>query len=347
MAVRKRGAVDVRLLHAAEAQDVLLGLLLNHVDHVVHGDDADEAPGLADHRRRHEVVLVEDVTHLLLVGLGGDRLQVRRHDVAEPHRAAGAEQPVKRDAPDGPVVRVDDVDLVEVVRHVAAGLAHVIDGLAYGPEGRQRDQLPLHQAAGAVLGVRQALRDAGPLLARDRVENLLALWVVQVLEDGDGIVALHVRDGLGGPLRADLRNQLLADLVLDMGKNVAAQHIVGDGDEAAALARAEPLDQIGDVGLVQGCDQRADPVAVGLRQRRPHGADKLGRQAIEPLRSAPPGLGAGLRRLVGPRHPALTQPTASAAARAMPLCPARLWASTAATAVMLRTPRVVAEPCST
>ena len=128
----------------------------------------------------------------------------------------------------------------------------------------QRDQLALHQAAGAVLGVRQAFRDAGAFLARDRVEDLLALRVVEVLEHGDGVVALHVRDRLGGPFRTDLPDQLLTDVVLDMGEHVAAQYVVGDRDEAAALAGTEALDQIGDVGLVQGRDQGAHPVAVVL-----------------------------------------------------------------------------------
>ena len=111
----------------------------------------------------------------------------------------GAQQPVQRNPPDRPVARVDHVDFVKIARQVVAGLAHVVDGLAHGPERRQRDQLALHQAAGAVLGMGEACRDAGPLLARDRVEDLLALRVVEVLQHGDGIVAVHVRDGFGNP----------------------------------------------------------------------------------------------------------------------------------------------------
>ena len=151
----------------------------------------------------------------------------------------------------------------------------MVDGLAHGPEGRQRDQLALHQAAGAVLRIGQAFRDAGPLLAGDRIEDFLALRVVEVFENGDGVVALHVRDGFGGALRADLADQLLANIVLDVGEHVAAQHVVGDGDEAAAFSGAKPLDQIGDVGFVQRRRQGADTIAVGLRQRRAHGADEL------------------------------------------------------------------------
>ena len=87
-----------------------------------------------------------------------------------------------------------------------------------------------------------------------------------------------------------------------MGEHVAAQHIVGDGDEAAALAGAEPLDQVGDVGLVQRRDQGTHAVAVRLRQRRTHGTDEPGRQAIEAFSPVPLGCGAGLRRQIGPRH---------------------------------------------
>ena len=82
------------------------GLLLNHVHHVVHGNHADQAPGSADHRRRDEVVLLEDVADLLLVGLGGNRLEIGRHDVAQQqHRASGTQQPVQGNPPDRPVAR--------------------------------------------------------------------------------------------------------------------------------------------------------------------------------------------------------------------------------------------------
>ena len=60
---------------AAEPQDVLLGLLLDDVDHVVDRHHADEALVGVHHRRRLEVVALELARHLLLVG-------GRQHDVA-------------------------------------------------------------------------------------------------------------------------------------------------------------------------------------------------------------------------------------------------------------------------
>ncbi len=76
--VSKTGCVQIVLPHAAEAHDVLLRLLLDHVDHVVDGDHADQPAGVVDHRRRDQVVLAEDVGHLLLVHRGrhGDQMPI-------------------------------------------------------------------------------------------------------------------------------------------------------------------------------------------------------------------------------------------------------------------------------
>ena len=52
----------------AKRLHVLFGLVLNDLDDVVDGDDADEAVVLVDDRRRHQVVALELAGHLLLVG---------------------------------------------------------------------------------------------------------------------------------------------------------------------------------------------------------------------------------------------------------------------------------------
>ena len=62
---------------AAEAPQILVGLLLDHLDHVVDGDDADQALVGVDHRRRLQVVALELARHRLLVG-------GRQHDLRGP-----------------------------------------------------------------------------------------------------------------------------------------------------------------------------------------------------------------------------------------------------------------------
>jgi hypothetical protein len=47
---------------------------------------------------------------------------------------------------------IDHEDLVERLRQVR-GVAHVVDGLADGPERRDGDEFALHAPAGAAFGV--------------------------------------------------------------------------------------------------------------------------------------------------------------------------------------------------
>ena len=226
---------------------------------------------------------------------------------------------MERDAPDRLVARVDDVDLVEGARQVP-GLAHVVDGLADRPERRQRHQLPLHQAAGAVFGPGEALRHPGPLRARDRVQDGRPPRRVEVLEHGHGVVAVHVGDRFRRPLGADFGDQRLADAVLDMGQHVAAEHVVGERDQAAALVRAEALDQVGGVGVVQRREEGADPVTVGGRERPAHFADETGGEAVEPV--LPASSGRRTARLPAPvfRH-ASRLPCRACPVRCADFCP--------------------------
>ena len=53
--------------NAAERLDVLFRLLLNHVDDVVEGNDADQPVILIDDWRGDEVVALEQARHILLV----------------------------------------------------------------------------------------------------------------------------------------------------------------------------------------------------------------------------------------------------------------------------------------
>ena len=68
----------------AEQPDVLLGLLLQRLHGVVDGDDPDQPPVRVDHRRRDQVVLVEDVGHVLLRLVGAEGAEVLVHQLLEP-----------------------------------------------------------------------------------------------------------------------------------------------------------------------------------------------------------------------------------------------------------------------
>ena len=76
---RERGDVHdvVRQFFVADAGeplDVLFGLLLDDVDDVVDGQDADQPLVLVDDGGRQQIVLLEDLRRLFLVHLGRDRM---------------------------------------------------------------------------------------------------------------------------------------------------------------------------------------------------------------------------------------------------------------------------------
>ena len=80
-------------LHAAELEDVLLGLLLDHVDHVVDGDHAEQPAGRVDHRRRDQAVLAELEADLLLVHVDRDQVQLLELELGQQHAALAAQRP--------------------------------------------------------------------------------------------------------------------------------------------------------------------------------------------------------------------------------------------------------------
>ena len=91
--------LSLRLLVADAGQrlDVLVGLLLDHLDDVVDGDDADQPLVLVDDRRRHQVVALELAGDLGLVGGGEHHRPVGVHDLLDLDVPLGAQQSRKLD----------------------------------------------------------------------------------------------------------------------------------------------------------------------------------------------------------------------------------------------------------
>ena len=87
---------------AGHLVDVLGGLVLDDVEHVVDGDRAHQTILRVDHRNGDEVVLVDDVGDLLLVGVDRHRDDVGGHDVAEQRGRAGRDQPTQANETEQP-----------------------------------------------------------------------------------------------------------------------------------------------------------------------------------------------------------------------------------------------------
>ena len=100
------------------AANVLLGRLLDHVDDVVEGDDADEPIRLVHHRRGDEVVVLEQARHVFLVVGDADRMHFFIDQFRDRHRPLGAQQPVERDGALQPAGGIDHVEFPEAIRQI-------------------------------------------------------------------------------------------------------------------------------------------------------------------------------------------------------------------------------------
>ena len=168
---------------AGEQLGVLVGLLLDHLDDVVDGDDADEALVLVDDGRRHEAVALELARHLLLVGRRQHLMAVRVHDRVDLDVALGAQQAADVDAAEQMKSRIDDEDLRERLGQIR-GVAREVDDLPDRPERRHGHEVGLHQAAGGLLGIEQVALHGGPIALRELVEDFLLVARLEAADAG-------------------------------------------------------------------------------------------------------------------------------------------------------------------
>ena len=94
---------------AAQRPDVLLGLLLDHIDDIVERDHADQPIVRIDHRRGNEIVMLEQSRHVFLVVGDADRVHLLVDELADRHRPLGAQQPVERHRALQPARGIDHV----------------------------------------------------------------------------------------------------------------------------------------------------------------------------------------------------------------------------------------------
>ena len=243
--------------HTGHLLEVLLRLLLDDVDGVVVGDDADQPPAEVDHRQRDQVVVADDARGLFLVGVREHRHQVGLHDLADRRVLVGEDQIAQRHEAD---------QLAGPVEHVA-----VVDGLLarrlppqLGDRRPRRQQRIQHRIVG-----RQERADLfGPervaaqqILAgrvRQQRDQLVAHPRLQPFEEGGAVVAQHRAEqprgaGPASPLHEgllDVRIQVPEHVALDVGGEQAE----GLGD-LLRLQRPEDVGGVGRVHLLQDRDE--------------------------------------------------------------------------------------------
>ena len=234
---------------------------LDDVDDVVDGDDADQTLARVDHGRRNQIILLELVGDVFLFVVDMEDRLFRVHDVGDLGVARRAQDAAHRDRADQAEARVDHEHLDEAVGQVV-GCAHVVDGLANGPERRHGDQLDLHQPAGGVFRVFQAALDRQPVGDRDLGEDFRLLLRLQPFEQIDPVIGLELGNGLGHRVRRQDIEHFVEHLFVKLGQRRIVDVAIEQLDELFALLRAHQLHEVGKIGLVQALRQQPQPVGI-------------------------------------------------------------------------------------
>ena len=196
-------------LHAGDGVDVLAGLLLDDVHHVVDGDAPREPAVLVHYGNGDQVVFLQHPGDLVLRHFHRHRDHRPFHDVGDGFvRARQHEIAEGQDAGDVPL-HVHHEDVVDL-GHVVLGPPDQADGLLHGGVLRHRHVLRLHDAAGSVRRMIQQVANLLRQLQRHLRQDGGGAFLRQGLEQVGGIVGVEFLHQPGQLAVREVRHQLVA-----------------------------------------------------------------------------------------------------------------------------------------
>ena len=244
---------------AGQAIDVFGRLVLDDVDDVIHGDDADQLVLLVDDRNRQQVVGRDLPRDLFLVHVHAGADQVRGHDPLERRLGRDQQQAAQRHDADQVPALVDDVEIED---HLDVAVALQLgDGLAHRHVFAQREDIRVHDAAGRPLLVLEQVLDDLRLLRPHQIEHRGRQVLRQVIDQRRGVVGRDFLRELGDLLGRTGGEQRCAGLGAELRQRLHGQTAVSVGQQAeGGLAilvgkLAEDLREVGGVLLLQQVDQ--------------------------------------------------------------------------------------------
>ena len=196
------------------------------------------------------------------------------HHLLDLHRALGAQDPVEVDRSEQLEGRVDDEDLVKILREVLV-LAHVVDRLADRPERRHGDELRLHAPSGGLFGIIERATQPDAFGEGQLRQDLFLVGLVEILENVDRVVRIEFLDRLRDLRIGHRIDDLHADRLVDLGQRAKIEVGAHEIDQRPALIRHQCLEKVTEFGLVEVrhitlerdgvavCDGRADMCQEG------------------------------------------------------------------------------------
>ena len=271
--------VDVAFASAAHQQGVFARFLGDDVNDIVDGQLAHQPSAVIDHGGADQRVFLESQRHLFLIHVGRDQRLVALHHVKQRDVARRAQNPRKLAGADRVEAMVDNENLEEFGDQVIV-VAQIVDQVADGHRFWHRHQLALHQATGGFLRVRQRILDRCAIFRSHFGEDRALIDLGQILDQLHRVVGVELlcdlRDGRCGQ-RLD---HAFTDVIVEFGNDLRIHQIGDRGGQNAPLVGFEQLQQIGNVGRVQGFDQIVGEAKILLCQRLANGADEFWLQPV-------------------------------------------------------------------
>src|SRR5690606_8649629 len=249
--------------NAAHAHQIFFGFLLDHVDHVIDGQDADKPVVLVHDGGGQKVILLEFARRLLLVHGGGNGVARLMHHVLDLHRAFGAQDLIEIHRAKQLEGRVDDENLAEPVRQILV-FTHVVDGLADRPERRHCDELRLHAPAGRLFRIVESPPQPDPLGEGELREDFVLILLVEVFQDVDGVVGIELLNRLRDLRVRQVIHDVEANRFVNLGQGAEIEVCAQQAHKLPPLLWQQGLKQIAQLRRMQGGDIALEGGSVAL-----------------------------------------------------------------------------------
>src|SRR5436305_10824643 len=161
------------------------------LQHVVDGDDAEEAAVRVLHGEREEVVLRGLLGDLPDRIVGIERRGMLVHETEDEYLGLRDDDVAEREDSGKLAVRTDHERVVQMRNRLSLA-AHLLEGLRRAELRLEPEELGVHEAAGGVLAVGKKLLDLARLARLHLGEELRGFLLGQIGEQVGGVVRLHL-----------------------------------------------------------------------------------------------------------------------------------------------------------
>ena len=217
-----------------------------HVEHVVHGHDAQEPPAAVPHGQHRPVVFAEKRHGAFLTVGGGEGDERIVHQIADLGLQRPGQKFTDAQVVDELAVVVHDVEHVERLAVPAAG-PHVFEDMLDGPVGIDGDEIGRHQPADAAFGVAEEILRDGAFGRRERGDEALDGLGWEFLQERRAVVGRHLVEDRHGLFAAHGVQEFLLLIGVEVLEHVCSEGLRDHTEDDDLVAFGQIGDHIGEI----------------------------------------------------------------------------------------------------